>query len=63
MAIVLIVACIEEGINTGTRIVRALKQIGLNGDHVAIVLKSRTDWWSKDDRGIYSVNMDAGKAA
>ena len=62
MAIVLIVACIEEGMNTGTRIVRALTRIGLNGDHVAIVLKSRTDWWSKDERGIYTVNADAGQA-
>ena len=57
-AIMLVEACISEGINTGPRIIGALKRLGFDHRHVAIVLKGDTPFahgWRKGTDGIYSL--------
>lgn len=60
-AIVLISACIEEGIRTGGGIVGALVTLGFNNKHVAMMLKEATGTspemhrWSRDQEGRYSL--------
>ncbi|WP_257540721.1 hypothetical protein [Sphingobium sp. CFD-1] len=57
-AIMLIEACIMEGLNTGPAIIGALKRLGFNPRHIAIVLKGDTPFacrWRKDADGIYSL--------
>ncbi|MBC2666055.1 hypothetical protein H7F51_11055 [Novosphingobium flavum] len=61
-ALVAIHACIDEGIDTRGRIVRALKTLERNCDykHINIILKEATGsnpdfhWWSRDSEGIYT---------
>lgn len=61
-AIALIAVCIDNGWNTGTRIVGALKHLGLNPRHVAIVLKEgaggnpEAHWWQRNADGHYSLH-------
>ncbi|QGP77779.1 hypothetical protein [Sphingobium sp. CAP-1] len=57
-ATMLIEACIMEGLNTAPKIVGALRQLGFDPRHAAIVLKGDTDYahrWVKDANGIYSL--------
>lgn len=57
-AIMLIEACIMEGINTGPEIIGALRQLDFDPRHIAIALKGDTDYahrWVKDVNGIYSL--------
>ena len=59
LAIILITACIDEGLNTRPRIVGALKSLGFNSRHVAIVLKYETGdnpeskRWQVRKEGVY----------
>lgn len=51
---VLINACIDEGINTGARIVGAAKKLGFNDEHAGAVLRSGIgDRWAREDDGTY----------
>ena len=57
-AIMLIEACIMEGLNTGPAIIGALKRLGFNPRHVAIILRGDAQYacrWLKDADGIYSL--------
>lgn len=60
-AIILISACIDEGVNTRSRIGKVLAHIGLDRAHVMIVLNGDTgsdpnrQRWSRDERGVYSL--------
>ena len=55
-AIVLIRACIEEGITTGPSIVGTAAHVGLNPKHVGAVLtKSIGNLWHRDDNRVYSL--------
>jgi hypothetical protein len=61
VAIVLILACIEEGVNTRGRIGTVLAHIGLDRAHVMIILNEGTGVdpsrhrWSRDGNGVYSL--------
>ncbi|WP_156457483.1 hypothetical protein [Altererythrobacter sp. Root672] len=61
-AIVLITACVEEGITQGRDIVRTLQALGLNAQHVGKTLSDGTGnqperhRWRKDAAGCY-VNL------
>ena len=53
--IVLIGACIEEGITTGPSIVGTVAHVGLNKKHVGAVLaKSIGDLWHRDGNRLYT---------
>ena len=52
--IVLIAACIDEGINTGTRIVGVAKRLEFDGQHAGIVLSTGVGrYWERDENGTY----------
>lgn len=59
-AIMVITALIESGIDTGPRIVGAMKQLDFNRQHAAMMLKEGLGRnrdqhrWSKDDEGKYT---------
>lgn len=59
LAIVLITAFIDYGINTGRRIIKAMETLGFHPSHVAIVLKTGTGSdptqyrWQRDEDGVY----------
>ncbi len=59
-AIALICACIDEGVDTGARIVGALKRLGFNAQHVGKLLHDYTGndpsrhHWQRDEAGRYS---------
>lgn len=61
VATVLIMACIEEGVATRAQIIGALKSIGLDYRHVAIILNEGTGGaparhrWRLDGEGRYSL--------
>lgn len=61
LAIVLISACLDEGVNTKTSIIGVLTAVGFNPKHVAIVLKNETgnnpasSRWRIDDEGRHSL--------
>ncbi len=63
-AVVLITACIEGGWDTRPRIVGALKRLGLDHRHVAIILKRgtgdnpRLHRWKCDAEGRYTLHED-----
>lgn len=51
---VLIAACIDEGINTGRRIVGVAKRLDFDVTHARISLnKGIDDKWSRDENGTY----------
>ncbi|KXU29479.1 hypothetical protein A0J57_23175 [Sphingobium sp. 22B] len=60
-AIIVIAACIEEGLDTRPRIVGAMKKLGFNSAHVAITLNKATGSdlerhrWRLDGAGRYSL--------
>ncbi len=60
-AIVLITACISDGVNTGKEILARGVRFGLNSAHVALILSndagSNPDRyrWRRDDQGTYSL--------
>jgi hypothetical protein len=60
-AIVLIAACIEEGINTRGRIGIVLEHIGMDRSHVMIILNEGTGndpnrhRWNRDENGTYAL--------
>ena len=64
LAIVLISACIDEGLDTRPRIVGALRSLGLDYRHVAITLKQGTGVsptlhrWHRDAEGRHSLHDD-----
>ncbi len=64
-AIVLIQACIDNGINTRARIRGTLPQLGFDADHAIIVLKACTGkypdvhHWYRDDNGVFHNHLDA----
>ena len=64
VATVLITACIERGIDTRPRIIGALKSVGLDYRHVAIILNEGTGEnperhrWRLDPHGRYSLHDD-----
>jgi len=67
LATVLIEACIEEGIDTGPRIIGALSKLGLKAGHVGIMLKNGTGAhptgyrWQRASDGRYSlIDQPAG---
>ncbi len=61
---VLIKACIDRGLNTGVRIVRALMALGFNGRHVGMLLKAgrgenpERHMWKRDSDGHYSLHPE-----
>jgi hypothetical protein len=61
LVIVLITACITEGVDTGSRIIGALVHLGFNNRHVAMLLKEGTGAnpelhrWRKGQDGRYSL--------
>ena len=65
LAIVLITACIEHGLDTRRRIVGALGHLGFNHGHVAIILDEGTGrspdgyHWQIDGEGRYAVHPTA----
>lgn len=69
VAIVLIEACIEEGVCTRPRIVAVLKAIGLNARHVGLMLDRGTGRspvshrWRVDGDGRYSLLVAEGARA
>lgn len=64
-AIVLIIACIEEGLNTGPRIVGALRKLGFNPRHVGMHLREGTGGdpqrhrWQRVEDGRYFLHEEA----
>ena len=66
---VLIEACIDRGLNTGVRIVRALMTLGFNGRHVGMLLKAgrgenpERHTWKCDPDGHYSLHQEDGAQA
>ena len=64
--IALITACIEEGFDTRPRIVGALKALGFDRGHIAILLKEETGAdprrhrWAQDDEGRSRCHLDGG---
>jgi hypothetical protein len=68
LAIVLVSACILEGLDTRARIVGALRKLGLNYRHVAIILEDGTGdnpqqhRWQRDTEDRYRLH-DEGQAA
>ncbi len=66
---VLIIACIDRGLNTGVRIVRALKALGYNARHVGMLLKAgagvnpERHTWRCDSEGCYSLHPEDGAKA
>lgn len=58
-AIVMINACIDEGLDTRSRLVAAMKQLGFSPAHVAITLNKAAGCnperhrWSQDEAGRY----------
>ena len=58
-AIVVIMACIEEGITSGKDIVKRCVELGLTGRHVGITLKDHIGhYWLQDNEGHYSLIED-----
>lgn len=61
VAIVLITACIQEGVDTGPRIIATLKHLSFNPRHIAILLKKGTGRdrdahrWSRAEDGTLHV--------
>ena len=61
LAIVLITACISEGVNTGPKIIGVLTHLGFNNKHVAMILKAEAGTnpelhrWRKTQDGHYSL--------
>jgi hypothetical protein len=56
---ILIIACIEVGMNTRARIVGALRTLGFNYAHVNIILNNETGLyrsWQRSDDGSYTIN-------
>ena len=64
LAIVLITACIQEGLNQGRRITGALERLGLNRRHAGKILAEGTGdcpsrhRWQRDSDGFYSLHED-----
>lgn len=55
-AIVVIMACIDEGITSGKAIVQRCVELGLTGRHVGITLRGHIGhYWLRDDDGHYSL--------
>lgn len=63
-AVALITACIEEGWSTRARIVGALKALGFDGRHAAIMLNDNAGSdpaghrWQRDQTGVYRLHND-----
>ncbi|WP_298200368.1 hypothetical protein [Novosphingobium sp.] len=63
--IVLIQACIDNGINTRSRIRGTLNKLGFNEDHVVIVLNACAGpnpdvyHWYRDEAGVYHNHVGA----
>lgn len=60
-AIAVISACIMEGFDTRPRIIGALKHLGFNPRHAAMILNDGTGrpdshWWHRDADGRYSLH-------
>lgn len=64
LAIVLITACIEGGLDTRPRLIGALRQLGLDPRHAAIVLNNETGddprrhRWHRDIDGGYRLHPE-----
>jgi hypothetical protein len=64
-AIVMIVACIDQGLNTGPRITGALERLGFNKRHIGIILKQETGndparhRWMRSAEGIYELHPES----
>jgi hypothetical protein len=63
LAVVLISACIEEGLDTGPRIVGALAKLGLNKSHAGLTLRqgagqAEAHRWFRDGEGRYHLHDD-----
>lgn len=64
VAIALISACIEEGVDTGPRIIGTLRRLELNPGHAARMLKEGTGSdparhrWQRDEEGRYSLHEE-----
>ena len=64
-AIVLIQACIDNGINTRARIRGTLAKLGFNADHAVIVLEACAGQypdvyhWYRDESGVFHNHIDA----
>lgn len=60
-AIVLITACISDGVNTGPEIIASGVRLGLHAAHVALILNKDAGnspgrhRWRRDDQGTYSL--------
>lgn len=65
-ATALITACIMEGMDTGKRIIGALKVLGFDPQHVGIILNEGTGLdperhhWRRDQEGTYAVHGEHG---
>lgn len=63
-AIIMIAACIEEGMNEARRILPAMEALGFNRQHAAIILNREKGndpgrhWWSRDSKGIYALHPE-----
>jgi len=63
-AVALISACILEGLDTGPRIVGALTAIGMNPNHIRIMLRELTGaspdchCWRRDGEGRHSLHEE-----
>jgi len=58
-AIVVVKACIDEGITSGKAIVKRCVELGFTGRHVGITLKGHIGhYWQRDDNGHYSLIDD-----
>ncbi|MCA0979300.1 hypothetical protein LCM19_13080 [Qipengyuania flava] len=63
---ILIMACIDEGVNNGKRIVGILSKIGFNARHIGATLDRQCgsnpdhDWW-KDNEGNYRLHQNAAQ--
>ncbi|WP_137870978.1 hypothetical protein [Sphingopyxis sp. 2PD] len=52
--LVLIAACIDEGINTGPRIVGVAKRLNFDGQHAGITLSTGVGkYWERGENGTY----------
>lgn len=64
LAIVLIKACLDTGIDTGPAIVTTLAELGLNSQHVGMMLskhcapRASESFWHKTAEGTYALHPE-----